>query len=428
MKTTKIDYLAKIVSTILALSGIVGFLWSCDVMNPDADLLQPTVTIDGDEVFVLSNSSTFIDLTSKVKTNKPVRISITLQTKAGELADLGKGLLHYTPTAGTTQTKDSFGFTVFSERNEVIKEDTVEISIEKDSTHLPCAIFPVDDYVYGARSGTPLRIGVLLNDYICGADSTDLIITIYHPDDSFPPHAGRAEVTGQTVVYTPGEAFENADNIIYRIQSAAEPEKAVYGMIYVAGEQPCQLSVHDDIFAFERDSLSGTVFLPTFYNDSLCDSPVNMRVRISQPPRLGSATLTSEGFTYQLADTSTLSEYFTDYFLYEVCADAVCESARVEVKVNADSSVCVLAAIVDTLDISRNTISPIYFDVLYNDQVCEGYSTFTITQSPQYGTAYISGSTIAYERDPLMNKNDSLEYEICNEEKCSRAKAFIKRE
>jgi hypothetical protein len=30
--------------------------------------------------------------------------------------------------------------------------------------------------------------------------------------------------------------------------------------------------------------------------------------------------------------------------------------------------------------------------------------------------------------DPLLNKNDSLEYQICNAQKCSRAKVYIKRE
>ena len=96
MKKTKIDFQTKIVSTFLWLSVLTTIFFSCDVLEPDVDVLKPEVSLREDQIFVFSNSSALIDLNSKVKTNKPVRLSITSSTRYGELSDLGKGLLQYT--------------------------------------------------------------------------------------------------------------------------------------------------------------------------------------------------------------------------------------------------------------------------------------------------------------------------------------------
>lgn len=428
MKTTKIDFRTKKVPTFFLLSGIILLFFSCDVMEPDADVLNPKVNTSEDQVFVLSSNSAFIDLNTRIKTNKPVRLNITSPTKHGSLADLGKGLLQYTPTAGKEAVQDAFEFTVFSEKDEIIVVDTVTINIEKDSTDLPCGIFPADDYAYGARKNVPFAIDVLSNDHICGVDSADLVVSIYRPDNTFPPHFGNAEVIGHMVYYTAGSAFEDLDKLIYKVHSAGEPGNAYYGVVYVAGEQPCDFFLKDDIFSFHSDSLSGVLVLPVLQNDSLCQSDNNYRMSIAQQPEFGTANIAGQAIAYEKTDTVIVLPSFNDYFLYEVCMDGQCQTARVDLKVRKDSSTCVLTALPDIIDLSSNTIPLIYLDVQFNDIICEGYSSFTITSSTQNGSAWISDKVIAYQRDPLKNKNDSLEYQLCNAARCSRAKVFIKRE
>lgn len=187
MEPSKIDPKRKIASLFLWIGLFATLFYSCDVLEPDADLLESKVSLTEDQLYVLPNNAAFIDLGAKVSTNKPVRFSITSSTRHGNLSDMGNGLLQYTSTSGNRRIQDSFEFTVFSEKNEVIKLDTVIIIVD-DSTHLPCGIFPVNDYVYGVRKNTPVNINVLANDHICGSDSADLIVEVYKPENNFPPN------------------------------------------------------------------------------------------------------------------------------------------------------------------------------------------------------------------------------------------------
>ena len=430
MERSKIDFRREIVSTFLWLSVILSIFSSCDVLEPDPDVVKPVVKVKEEQVFVLSNNSVFIDLNAKISTNAPVRVRVTSATKFGELADLGKGLLQYTPSVGHRRAEDAFSFSVSTENNTIIESDTVTITIETDSAALPCGIFPSDDYVYGVKKNEPVGIPVLSNDYICGVDSADLAVSIYRPDDTFPPFAGSAEVLGQTVFYTPGADFTGFDRVMYKVQPPNEPGTVYYGMVYIAGDTRCPFFVRDDTFQFDIDSLTHMLTLPVLQNDSLCQNASNYQFLVARQPQYGTATTDGQRISYQLVDSDTLPPVVNDHLFYELCIDGVCKTARVDVRFSEGVSACVFEAVPDTVDLSGNSIPLIYFDVLYNDRVCEGYTSFAITQSPIYGSAFISQeyATIGYERNFETNKNDSLEYQICNTEKCSRAKVFIKRE
>ena len=428
MKTTKIYFRTKIVTRFIVPGVIICLFFSCDILEPDADLYKPAVNIEGTSVFVLSNNSAFIDLNSKIKTNQPVRISVTAPTRFGALSDLGRGLLQYTPSVGNRKARDSFEFTIFSENNQIFDVDTVWIMIENDSTDLPCGVFPADDYVYGAAANVPVSLHVLANDYICGVDSTDLVVSIYRPDDSYPPHFGNAAVSGQAVVYTPGSEFENADKIIYKVHPRSDPENVAFGAVHIAGEQQCAFLLRDDSFDLDRDSLAAGIRIPALQNDSLCQSG-GFQINIAVPAKYGNATVENQEFVYQPTDAHTIAAFESDSFVYEVCFDATCKTARVDLRVREDIvDSCVFRAMADTVDLSGNSIPAIYLDVLYNDSVCEGYTEFTITESSHHGIASFSETheAIFYERDLSVNLNDSFEYEICNAEICSRAKVYIK--
>lgn len=317
-----------VLSLLITLSGS---FFSCDVLEPDADVLEPQVSLGESDVYVLSNGLAFIDLNTKVKTNAPVRLSVTSSTRYGELSDLGKGLFQYVPAPGNAKVRDAFEFTVYSEMNTVVKKDTITIIVENDSTQLPCGIYPSNDYVYGVEEHVASSVDVLANDYICGYDSAGLVVAIYRPDDTFPPYHGSAQVVGHKIIYTPDSSFAGSDQLIYKVYPVEHPDSVSYGVVYFKGVQSCDFSLEDDMFVVDQDSLSNA-HLPVLANDSLC-YPQHYQLNVAQHPRYGTAVVSGDGFTYTVADTVAVSPSFNDHFLYEVCAGAQCKTARVDLRV-----------------------------------------------------------------------------------------------
>ena len=79
------------------------------------------------------------------------------------------------------------------------------------------------------------------------------------------------------------------------------------------------------------------------------------------------------------------------------------------------------------IDIRHSAHRLIYIDVLKNDQLCDSLKTFTITRQPgMVQRSYNNTKRIGYNR--VVLKSDSLQYEICTEEYCSRATAYIKQD
>src|SRR5688572_1469920 len=400
--------------------GIVALF--CDVWEPDPDVLEPTTNVNGKEIYVLANSHSIVDLNDKLQTNTPVRIALTSQARHGKISDLGKGLLQYSPSVGNARARDGFEFTVYTLNNEVIKRDSVIIYIENDSTNLPCNIYPSPDFVYGVARD-PVVVDVTSNDIICGGD---VAISIYKPENSFPPYFGQAEVIGNKIKYVPNAAFQGSDKVIYKISVTTDTSRTAYGIVYLTRDSLCSFRLVDDLHVSNESALDSLITLPVFQNDSLCHAINQYQVNLKVAPAHGQASLAANGFNYKVP--ATVSFPFSDYFTYEICIDATCKTARVDIKLKKDSVLtCMIRARADSVDISSNNNTPIYFDVLLNDSTCGDLNAFRITRSPSYGTSAVINKKIAYERNPQQEKDDTLEYEICNGEECSRAVVYIKR-
>ncbi len=415
MKATKVSRKIEILSTFLCLV----LLAACDVLESDPDVLDPEVEITGDEVYVLANGTSFIDLQSKVHSTLEARLAVTSSPSHGTLTDLGKGIIQYAPKAGNTRVKDGFEVTVFSKSNEILKKDTVVIIVENDSTKLPCSIYPVNDYVYNVASA--VTIDVTANDIIC---SNDVTVSVYRPENTFPPYYGMATVSGDKIVYTPGGSFPGEDKLMYKLTAANNPELFAYGMVYITGGSSCHLALHDDAFVY--DSLVGsTIMLPVFLNDSICEALNLYQVNIKTNPLFGKASITSDGILYEVPGSAGNISY--DHFTYEVCLDAVCETARVDVKHNTDSVLnCRMTAMSDSISIDP-TSSIVYLDVLQNDSICTQIKIFEITKAPKYGTASVNPDKkqIEYRPDPFSVSDDWLDYKICDDEWCSTTTVYM---
>lgn len=424
MKTTKVSRKIGILSKFLVLGGIIALLFSCDVLESDPDVLEPTVDITGEEIYVLANGASFIDLNSKVQTNQPARLAVTSQPRHGTLADLGQGILQYSPATGSAKARDGFEFTVYSNTNEILKKDSVIIIIETDSTKLPCNIYPVTDYVYDVTAAS-VSIDVISNDIIC---SNDVVVSVYKPENSFPPYFGQAEAKENKIIYYPGTSFSGADKIMYKITDSNDPKRIAFGMVYITSDSSCSFSVWDDLYEYNTLTEGTALILTAFVNDSLCHALNEYQVNIKSGPLYGAASLVSNGFLYQFPDSIGFT--FNDHFIYEVCIDADCKTARVDIKLKMDSVwTCSFYATPDSIDMVNSTVALMYLDVLNNDSTCDSLKSFALTKMPMYGTAFVNEEkkAIGYERDPLMNKDDTLEYEICDGKECSTASVFIKR-
>ena len=394
---------------------------SCDVLEPDPDVLEPATNVNGKEIYVLANSPSIVDLNAKLQTNTPVRIALTSQVRHGKITDLGKGLLQYSPSVGNSRARDGFEFTVYTLNNELIKRDSVIIFIENDSTNLPCNIYPSPDYVYGVAHD-PVVVDVTNNDIICGGN---VVVSVYKPENSFPPYFGQAEVVGNKIKYIPGSTFQGSDKIMYKISTASDTSRTAYGIVYLSGDSVCSFRLANDLYVFTQSAVDSSIVLPVFQNDSLCLSVNQYQVNLKSAPIHGQASLGANGFNYKVPSTVTFP--FSDYFSYEVCIDATCKTARIEIKIKKDSvSLCTVRALPDSIDISAKNDTLIYLNVLLNDSTCGTLKDFSITKAPLYGTSAVVNEKISYERNVQVRKDDTLEYEICNGEGCSRAVVYIK--
>lgn len=405
-----------------------GCLVSCDVLEPDADLLNPDVKISDDPVYVVAGNATFIDLSAKISTNRLVRFKVTAPPQLGQLSDLGKGLLQYTPGMQNRKSHDAFEFTIFSEDDKILKVDTVDISIEKDSTSLPCGVFPGDDYVYGVKVATPVDIAVLANDFVCGADSASLVVSVVDLGDGFPPLFGEAVAVGHIIRYTANTAFTGVDKIIYRVSSKDNPKLGSYGIVFLSPESGCQAVPRDDFFVVGMDSLmSKSLPLPVIHNDSACSQAI-ATWHIKTPAQFGTLSQTSYGFAYRLKSGVEVGPSFKDEFTYELCHSNNCNTAKVTIVAN-DSVGCVFVARPDSVNADTIQTSLIRIAVLKNDVVCDGYSSFEIVIPPQQGEAYVSDEdeTIVFEPVPTWNQIDSLKYRICNSAVCDNAWVYIRK-
>jgi len=423
MKTTKVSRKIGITLHFFWLGAIIILLSSCDVLESDTDVLEPEVDITGKEIYVLPNGESFIDLQSKVQTNQPARLAVTSMPRHGTLTDLGKGMLQYAPTIGYVKGRDGFEFTVYSASNEIIKRDSVIIIIENDSTNLPCNLYPVTDFVYTVLP-TGVTIDVTANDVIC---SNDISVSVYRPENSFPPYYGTAEAKNNKIVYYPGPSFSGTDKIMYKIM-ASNPERIAYGLVYITSDSSCSFSVADDHYEYTTLTEGSILILTAFENDSLCQASNQYIVKIKLGPSYGKASVSTNGFAYQVPDSVGFS--FNDQFVYEVCKETTCKTARVNVRLKQDSvQTCPIFAVPDSIDISKNIAGLIFLNVVKNDSICGDLKSITLTTHPQYGTAFINEAdhSIGYQRDPLLNKDDVLKYEICNANLCSTASVFIKR-
>lgn len=410
----------RILSSLRALTGLATFvllLAGCDTF--ESDVTQPEVKISDEELYVLAEGETVIDLKALLSANFAGRLSVTEQPRQGTLQPITDGLMRYAPKKGVSRTRDSFEFTVYAGNNSIVTKDTVYINVETDSTKLPCSIYPVADYVTGF-DGTSVSVNVLSNDLLCDKSVT---LQIYQPVPNFLPHHGTAAVNGTTVVYTPGTTFTGRDTLIYKVANAQNPASFGYGFVYINRDSVCGFTLADDTYQLDSVRSTETYYLDVFSNDQLCDSLDTYNISVVTSPKYGTVVRSGRGFNFRKTSSQAVG---SDEFIYAVKQANTQKTARVKLTWQSGTNPCFFQAQQDSVDIAALSTSLVYIDVLKNDQLCDSLKTFTITRHPLNGTAFIDSSTKRVGYNRVVMKSDSLQYEICNGKVCSRATVFIK--
>jgi hypothetical protein len=329
----QISYKIKNLLTLFGAVMPLMLLYSCDTLESDVKPDQPKVELEGAKVYSMANGSAVIDLYAMVKTQGTVRLDIMSQPKNGSLTELRKGLMQYSPSQNFKRGSDSFKFSVYSDNNTLLKQDSVLIVVDSDSTNLPCGIYPENDNVQ-AETGEMI-IDVLQNDFLCG-ELTQFLVEIYRPEAHYPPYNGSAVVvSGNKVKYTPGNSFPGYDKFMYRVYNINDTSVAGYGFVYIdhAPINPCTWDLLNDTYNFTIDSLqSDTLHLDILSNDVFCDSLVhhNYSINITSGAQYGTAYF--DGLLNYLPNAS--SQTFTDSIAYQICYDELCKTAKVYIKVD----------------------------------------------------------------------------------------------
>jgi hypothetical protein len=317
--------------SILGIIVLVIILHACDSMEDDAMPKVPTVTLDGNEVYVLKNGTAYIDLYSKINTNGRVNLNISRQPAKGSLSEVAAGLLKYKPSGAFTNGRDVFTFSVFSESNQLIKTDSV-IIIVGDTTSVPCGIYPGDDWVNAAS--TPVDVFVLSNDLICG-DSTDIILEIYKPGNGFPPYHGTATVTSNNWIRYTSSNQHVMDTIVYKVTKASDPSIYGFGTVYINTNQQCWPHLPEKLL-MKSDPGIGLDSVSIWLTQGavpICGKIYDDSLSIVNGPDVGSARV-EEDWIWYVYELTESRRTISDSLVYRICDGNDCLDGKIRIRIN----------------------------------------------------------------------------------------------
>jgi hypothetical protein len=393
-----------------------------DEVAPEAD-----IQLTGQEVFVLSNGNTIIDMQGLVKTTQQVRVEITSQPAKGNLSEIQKGFVQYTSSAAAKGT-DGFNISIFSAReNTLLKKDTVKIVIGDNPTDAPATgLYAQGDEVYGVNGS--IDIYPLKNDII-PFDPSLIRIVIWRPATTYPPYNGTAQVIDNKIIrYTPGPNFtvDKKDKMLYKIYNVNDTTQVSFAGIYLTNEDySCQTDVIDDYYTlFAADK---SITLDVLSNDKLEDAKANTinfikSFEITKAPKHGNISVVDNKIKYTLINDIFLND-LVDTLTYKVCSTCNCGSAKAIITITT----CKLEAVTDNFELIQDPAKAvkINLNVLDNDLACGtklDINNIRLYSKPVYGNLALSNDFLTYQLAAKVPTNtvDSLSYAICVGNNCSQ--------
>jgi hypothetical protein len=316
-------------ATLVTVFCSLILIYSCDSAEDDVSPANPRIEISDAPIFTLASGKAYIDLYSIVKSSAKINVSVSSKPQRGSLAEVAPGLLRYAPSSTFKSGSDSFIFSIYSETKQLLKTDTVDV-IVKDSTNLPCGFYPNDDWIYTA--GTPVEVDVLENDYLCG-DTSDLVVQVYRPGNSFPPFLGTATIVdGNKIRYVANDQSAHVvDTVVYKVYKSSNTSVVGYGTLYIDANSSCVVEVNDNSYDLQQPGPgTDTLTLAVLLDDNFCGKPFDSLV-IAKNARRTTAMTAGTYIKYPF----TLSEsqkVIMDSLTYRVCDGDQCLDAKVRIK------------------------------------------------------------------------------------------------
>lgn len=300
-----------------------AIVWSCDSFDPDVTA-QDKVSLEQNQFYTLSNSSTVIDLKSVVKSSGKVDLLIDQQPGHGSLTRLGAGLYAYMPAADFKGGRDYFTLDIRQDGKSLATE-SIYLEVGQDTTQLPCGVYALMDRVVIPDTAAlqVVTIDVLANDHICGTDSSDLEVSVF----STPRH-GSVAVSGNRILYTTS-GYAGYDQFLYEVRSVADTSVHSLGLVSLILGDTCRLVARPDSVNVSANSQGFGVNIFVLDNDSYCDSIPALSIVTGQ--HFGTVTVDQEaGTLFYKPDNSTYAP--VDSLQYRICrSSGACSSAWVRI-------------------------------------------------------------------------------------------------
>lgn len=391
------------------------FVYGCDTFEEDALPPEESVEISSDQVYVLPNSSSVIDLAKVISAKQEVSVTITDQPDNGEFKNISGNLFRYQPKEDFLEGTDQVGFDVFDTNSQQLSQGVININITQDTSLFPCTIIAVEDQAE-TRINQPVFINVLGNDRLCGSDSLQVEVAVVSQ-----PANGEADFFGNVLQYFPNQGFAGTDSLLYRVNPPNEPDSGSVAFVFIQvnAPLPCELDARDDSLNFiipNDDFWTPQVDVNVLANDSLCnsDSLAIGFVTIVQPTRFGDVAVVENNIVRYWINTGIGN--YRDSLVYEICKDQVCDRATVVFNIEEAISVLV-QGVDDTYDLSDFPTSNTYrLNVLQNDIYTNlSNVNIEIAQQAKAGEVGVSDKQVVYSPFNPQAQTDSLVYRICEE-------------
>ena len=338
-------------------------------------------------------------------------LNIISTAKHGTLAFAGIDSLVYYPQAGYCGN-DTI---IYSICNQFSLCDTATIIVNITCDTVPAGNgkrpVAVDDLATTLKN-TAINIAVLTNDTINGGLTRPLSIL-------GNPSKGTAVVSANDIVYTPQTGFcGGTDTVSYEICNANGCDT---GWVFITVNCPVIILKPDAVNDLVTTTKNTQVVINVLAND-IKNGTLTRTTNIVRQPSRGTAIVNFSNKIVYIPQAGFCGG--SDTLTYEICNADGCDTALVFINIqcvgiNPD-------AIDDVATVNKNVSTTL--SVLANDAVNGTLSRpLSIVTPPNHGTATVdANNNISYT--PTTNfcgANDTLTYEICNNNGCDTAQLII---
>ena len=338
-------------------------------------------------------------------------LNIVSTSKHGTIAFAGIDSLVYYPQAGYCGS-DTVVYSICNQRS-LCDTATIFINITCDTVptgngKLPIA---VDDLATTLKN-TSVNIAVLTNDTINGGLTRPLSIM-------GNPSKGTAVVSANDIVYTPQTGFcGGTDTVSYEICNANGCDT---GWVFITVNCPVIILKPDAVNDLVTTTKNTQVVVDVLANDTK-NGTLTRTTNIIRQPSKGTAIVNFSNKIVYIPQAGFCGG--KDTLTYEICNADGCDTALVIIDIQ-----CVGSnpdAVDDVATVNKNVNTTL--SVLSNDAVNGTLiKPLSILTAPTNGTATVdANNNIIYK--PTSNfcgANDTLTYEICNNNGCDTARLII---